>query len=188
MGKIRKYRIYLKVDPMVRRFIENNFKEQHGAYDSTGTVYHSLVVAMLSHSDMKAKSLVSRKYDGFVPVTLLISEFDFYHYGYVCSELQQVWFSRSVRKMIIDDICRKAALAKVLLGQPVTKTIEHYIIDMCFDDTDVNAETIRKFYNRKYKDYESRLLEFYRDLVSDFGANDIDIEKKSLLKMSQAFF
>lgn len=178
MGKVKKYRVSLKVDPMVKRYIDSNFPQWKGAYDLTGSVMYNFVTAMLSHSTMKVPSRVSVKYQYYLPITLLVSEYDFYHFGFECSELQQVKFSNSVRSMILDDLCRKAALAKVLYDMPITRFIFHYLMDLGFEDGEVNEESIRSIYNRKYKEYEKRIQEFYSDLVTDYGTLDTQFEKK----------
>jgi len=184
MAKTKKYRVSLKVDPMVFRYIDSNFTQLDGAYNTIGSICHNFVTAMLSHSEVKLPSRVSRKYENFVPITLLITEFDFYHYGYICNELQQVKFSMAVRSLVIDDLCRKAAMARILYNQPVTKTIQHFLIDMGFDDGEVNPETLRSIYNRKYKDYEKRLCEFYNDLITDYDTNDAVFDKKSFVQIA----
>ncbi len=178
MAKTKKYRVSLKVDPMVFRYIDSNFTQLDGAYNTIGSICHNFVTAMLSHSEVKLPSRVSRKYENFVPITLLITEFDFYHYGYICNELQQVKFSMAVRSLVIDDLCRKAALAKVLYDMPITRFIFHYLMDLGFEDGEVNEESIRSIYNRKYKEYEKRIQEFYSDLVTDYGTLDTQFEKK----------
>ena len=51
-------------------------------------------------------------------------------------------------------------------------------MDLGFEDGEVNEESIRSIYNRKYKEYEKRIQEFYSDLVTDYGTLDTQFEKK----------
>lgn len=172
------YRVSINVHPAVKRYLSNMFSEIDGAYDVKKSIYYYMVTAMLMQSGMKIPSKVSKKYCDYVPVVILVTEYDFYHYGYQCSELQQVRFNRTMLHLITDDACRKIALARVLLGQPVTKCIEHYLIENLYEDNEMSRESLRTIYRRKYVKYERELSEYYSNLLTDFESEDENIAKK----------
>ncbi len=181
--KTKLYRISIRVHPAVRRYIDNNFPEKQGAYDLTRSMYYYLVSAMLYQSHVRLPSKMCLKYRDYVPISIFITEFDFYHYGFHCSEYQQCRLSRNILHLILDDACRRIAQAKVVFGVPVTKGIEHFLVDNFFEDGELDAEFVRTIYKRKYRSYESELREFYQNLTTDYGLDDEDVFKKKIVQI-----
>lgn len=173
------YRITIKVHPAVKRYIDNNFPVKRGAYDITRSMYYYLVSAMLYQSHVAVPSKTCIKYKDYVPISIYITEFDFYHYGFQSSEYQQCRLSRSLLHLILDDACRRIALAKVVFGVPVTTGIEHFLIDNSFEDNELSAEYVRTVYKRKYRSFESELNDFYHNLTTDYGVNDESLQEKN---------
>lgn len=178
MSKAKLYRITIKVHPAVWRYIDNNYPVKMGAYDLSRSVYYYLVTAMLYQSRVRMPSQLCRKYGEYRPVTVMITEFDFYHYGFQSSELQQCRLSRNILHLIVDDACRRIAQARVVFGVPVTTAIDHYLIDNGYEEGELDAEYLRSVYKRKYRGYEQELETWFRNAVTDWGYNDEKFEKK----------
>ena len=137
-----------------------------GAFDVSRTRFYPLVTSMLVHSAVSTPSHVRGSTALFVPVNILVTEFDFYHYGYTPSMMQQVKFSRLVKQMIIDDCCRRIAMAHAAYGCAVQQAIDQVILSNNFTRDELNPETLRKIYQRKYKDLEDEYREFFGSLTS----------------------
>jgi len=174
-----RYKINIKVHPAVRRYIDNNFPLKSGAYDVTKSIYYYLVSSVLYQSNVKVPSKVCVKFNEYVPISILVTEYDFYHYGFTCSDLQMCRLSRNILHLIIDDACRRVAMAKVMFGIPVTKGIDHFLIDNFFEEDELKAELIRTIYKRKYKKYETDMKEYLDNMITDYGYSDEPLYEKN---------
>ena len=166
------YNVSLKVDPVVKRWMDNRFKLRRGIYFLDNSCYYGLVSALLYQSHVKGPNRLPDKYARFVPVRVGISEYDFYHYGWEVSPMQEIRFSRLVRNIVIDECLRSVALLRASFSMPLSQALRAYTVYYKISDEDVQYETLRKIYQRKYKDIEVEYLDFNRVAVTDFGAKD----------------
>ncbi len=169
--KNRFYRVSFRVHPAVWRYIDTSFPKKNGAYDMHKSTLYYLFTSITTKSGVRLPSQLCASYKNYVPIELYVTEFDFYHYGYISSEYQQCRLSRHVLHLILDEACRRVAMGKVALGIPVTKGIEHWLIDNGYEEDELTAENVRKIYNRRYKEYERKLNEYYRNAITDYGEN-----------------
>ncbi len=185
MGKSKLYRISLKVHPLVWRYIDNNYQKVGDTYDITGSMYYPLVMSLLCRSNVKVPSRVSPKYAEYKNVSVFVTEYDFYHYGYEMSPLQQFKFSKTVKNIIIDQMCRRIAITRAVVDVPLTQLIDLVLNENNMGPEELNAESLRKIYQRKYTELERDGEGFFRFVVNEAGGEDDDFEKKSLVILSQ---
>lgn len=183
--KQKLYRVQLKVHPMVWRYIDNNFRKENGAYDVTQSMYYPLVLSSICRSNVRVPSRVSVFYDEYRDIMLLITEYDFYHYGYDISPLQQVRYSRILRNIILDLMCRRIVMMRAVFDIPLTRAIGLVLDANLMEPEELKPATLRKIYQRRYMALERETEEFFRECVTDFGFNDKTFEKKSLVNLSQ---
>ncbi len=165
------YSIYLKMDPLVYRWLEARFKSSRGVFHLGDSWYYGLVSALLYQSPrVGAPAVVPAKYDRFVPARVCITEYDFYHYGWEVSVTQELRFSRLMRNIIIDECLRNAAILRARYDMPLSRAIGFYTVYYGLEEEDVKFETLRKTYRRHYRGVEDEYRALDRAAVTDFGA------------------
>lgn len=171
----------MRVDPLVKRWMDIRFKTDHGRYWFGDSCWYGLVSAMLCQSARVGKpTVVPAKYESFMPVSICITEFDFYHYGWEVSISQELRFSRLVRNLVTDECLRNAAMLRARYNIPLSQAINTYIVKNGFTDEDLNTETLRKTYQRKYKSVEEDYRALDRAAVTDFGTEPAAMQRKIL--------
>ena len=176
----KNYNVSLKVDPLVKRWMDNRFKFRRGIYFLGNSCYYGLVSALLYQSQVKGPKRLPDKYSNFVPVRIGISEYDFYHYGWEVSPMQEIRFSRLVRNIVIDECLRSVALLRASFSVPLSQAINAYTIYYNIADEDIHYETLRKIYQRKYRRIEEEYRAFNQAAVTDFGTRDEQPPKRIL--------
>lgn len=175
------YSVDMRVDPLVKRWMDRNFKTDHGRYRFGDSCYYGLVSAVLCQSPRVGNpAVVPDKYARFVPVKVCITEYDFYHYGWEVSVTQELRFSRLVRNILIDECLRSAAMLRARYDIPLSQAINSFTVWYGLTDDDVNPDTLRKTYQRKYKSVEEDYRAFDRAAVTDFGRLDADPPQRHL--------
>lgn len=175
------YSVDMRVDPLVKRWMDRNFKTDHGRYRFGDSCYYGLVSAVLCQSPrVGSPAVVPDKYARFVPVKVCITEYDFYHYGWEVSITQELRFSRLVRNILIDECLRSAAMLRARYDIPLSQAINSFTVWYGLTDDDVNPDTLRKTYQRKYKSVEEDYRAFDRAAVTDFGRLDADPPQRHL--------
>lgn len=175
------YSINMKVDPLVKRWLDRNFKTVGGCYTMGGSCYYAWISALLYRSrHVGDPAAVPAKYSRFVPVRVCVSEFDFFHYGWEVSVSQELRFSQMVRNMLVDECLRSVAILRARYDMALSQAINTYVVYYGLDDKDVNVETLRKTYNRKYRSVEDEYRNIDRMAVTDFGVTDSTPAARSL--------
>lgn len=174
------YTLDIKVDPLVAGWMERSFKKMRGVYRMGDSCYYGLVSAILYQSHVKTPSRVPEKYGSFVPVKIAISEFDFYHYGWEVSPLQEIRFSRLIRNILIDTCLRNVAILRARYDMHLSQAISFYTIYYGMEEDHVKFETLRKTYRRKYQSLEAEYRNLDRAAVTDFGTIEKPMEHKEL--------
>lgn len=175
------YSVDMRVDPLVKRWMDRNFKTDHGRYRFGDSCYYGLVSAVLCQSPRVGNpAVVPDKYARFVPVKVCITEYDFYHYGWEVSITQELRFSRLVRNILIDECLRSAAMLRARYDIPLSQAINSFTVWYGLTDDDVNPDTLRKTYQRKYKSVEEDYRAFDRAAVTDFGRLDANPPQRHL--------
>lgn len=174
------YTIELKVDPLVAGWMERSFKKKRGVFRIGDSCWYGLVSSMLCQSHVKTPSVMPEKYASFVPVKVAVSEYDFYHYGWEVSPLQEVRFSRLVRNFIIDECLRNVAILRARYDMPISQAITYYSIFFGMEEEQVKFETLRKIYRRKYQNVEEEYRKLDAAAISDFGTIDRKPARKEL--------
>lgn len=158
MTKIELYKIQIKVHPVVYRFLVNHYPAIDGVYNLIKSPYYCIISSMLCRSCNKLPSLVYKSFEKYVPIETYITSFDFYHYGWQMSEMQQCLLSRSMLQLILQQACHEIAVAHVIAGVPRRKAICHYIDDNLYEDNEISYSYLRKYYQRKYMANEAELI------------------------------
>lgn len=180
------YKIDIRVHPLVWRYIDNNFQTIRGAYDITSSSYYPIVSSMLCQSNVRLPSKVRPTFEAFRPISVYITEYDFYHYGFSVCELQQLRFSKLMRSLVIDSICRRIAMLRAAYDVPLTRAVCLMIDANLFEDNELKTDTLRKIYQRHYKETEKEYAEQFSDCVTEYGTND-DGFKKKMCNLSQTY-
>ena len=151
------YKITIKVHPAVYRFIDNHFSVSVGAYNLIKSPYYCIISSMLCRSCTKLPSLVYKKFDKYKPIEMFITEFDFYHYGWQMSEMQQCLLSKSMLQLILQQACHEIAVAHVIAGISRRRAICNYIDENLYEEDEISYSYLQKYYQRKYMANEAEL-------------------------------
>ena len=158
------FKIKIHVAPLVKRWLDNNFKIRNNAYDISLSSFYFMFSGALQQSHFNAPSILSRKYAGFVEVFIYITEFDFYHYGWEISPLQEVRLSKCCTRLLLDDICNRAMVLHCYLKHPLAKTLLELYNQQFIEESELRFVTLQKYYHRHFRHREQQLLENLRYL------------------------
>lgn len=177
------YNIDIHVDPLVRKWFDSRFKRHRGVYQLGDSCWYGLVSAMLYQSKRVTGGgdpALPDKYSRFVQVKIGITEYDFYHYGWEVSPIQELRFSRMIRTIVVDECLRSAAIMRARYDIPLSQAINTYTVYYDWTEEDIHFETLRKIYRRHYRDIEYEYRELDQAAVTDFGVTEADIPRRSL--------
>ncbi len=173
------YSISMKVDPLVKKWLDNHFKSGRGGYWFGDSCYYGLVSSLLTQSHrVGAPSVVPGKYSMFVTVRICITEYDFYHYGWNVSVMQELRFSRLIRNLIEDELLRSVAILRARYNISISNAIDFYTMHYNLDECDVKFDTLRKKYRRNYTKVEEEYRTLDRIALDERGKRTDD--KKTL--------
>lgn len=162
MRQERKYRVSLRVHKAVARYISNNFDYVGGAYDLSKSDLYYFVTNMLTRSNVSHPSHVPKRYDTFVPIYILVTESDFYRYGWKCPPLQQWKFSKLILSLILLQGCQMIAMKHIVSGVSRDAAYKEWIYENNFTDDEISYEYIRKYYYRHYLSKEAEIKNFVK--------------------------
>ncbi len=174
------YTVDLRVDPLVASWLEHRFPRNRGVYILGKSPWMMAVSAMLQQSHVGRSQTVPDRYDSFVPVKVSVSEYDFYHYGWEVSPMQEVRFSRLVRNFVTDECLRSAAMLRARYNVTLTAAINTYLLYYGIDEEHIRFETLRKIYRRHYRKVEDEYRALDRAAVTDFGTEPAAMQRKIL--------
>lgn len=167
MRKRVPYRITVRVEPAVKRYLLNRFPVRNGAIDMTGSRYYWLVSQMLSKNNVSHPSKVPKRYERCVPVSFVITQDDFYTYGWIVPELQQWSFSRAIMGELVDKACHQIALLTVTTGCSRSRAISTVLNNELYEDNELSYAHIRKHYYRKYMGEEKQIRQMVEEIEAD---------------------
>lgn len=150
------YRIEVRVDPAVRRFLLNRFPTTDGAIDLTGSRYYWMVSQMLSRQKVTITSQLPDKFDSYVSVWLSVTQWDFYHYGWIVPDIQQYNFSKLLVAEILNNLCFQVATLTAATGTSRLNAIKAVLDAEQYDDI-IKESRLLKHYQRKFKPEEDRV-------------------------------
>lgn len=164
MKKKNLFRITVKVEPAVRRFLTNHYPEKDGALDLTGSRHYFLVSNMLQRNSVQMPTKVPDRYNSFVPVTLWITSWDFYHLGWMTPPFQQYCFSRLLMAELMETACYRVAMVSIATGVSRRAAMRAVLDEELYEDNELSEDRLRKYYLRKYTKKEAELRRFVEEI------------------------
>lgn len=158
------FRITVRVEPAVRRFLLNLYPEKEGALDLTGSRHYHLVSNMLARNGVRMPSKVPARYNSFVPVTLWITSWDFYHLGWMTPPFQQYCFSRILMAELMETACYHVAMVSITTGVSRRSAMRAVLDEGLYEESELSEERLRKHYLRKYTGKEEELRRFVEEI------------------------
>jgi hypothetical protein len=151
--------ITLKVKPAVFRWIDNNFTKQKGKYDVRNSWVHDMVVAGLARVHTNSVGEVSRNFENWKTIELIISGRYATRFGTNLTAENQHRINCALYKMLINEICTGVMHAHVLTGYPKNTMIKNYLSNYFYDENELSLACVSKIYQRKYLDKEKLMRE-----------------------------
>ncbi len=155
----RLYTTTIKVLPLVFRYISENYVCKQNAFDVFNTPLYYLISSGLSRSNIAIPSRISAKYQSYVPIRIHITEWDFYHYGWEMTPLQQIRLSNIVKSQIIREICEKAMVLHCYTHIPREAAIRELMSQNYFEEEELSLASVKKHYQRHFLKQEEKLIE-----------------------------
>ena len=156
--KNRQYIIEIRVHPLVSRWLKNNYPCEDSVFDLLDS-FDFAITGMLVQSNVIMPSRVGKNFETFTPIKLYISEFDFSHYGYQVSELQQCRFSRFLYSFILERACWEILYRHIYIGVPKEVAIRNWLAANVCSDSELTYDNLRKYYQRKFQNIEKKQKE-----------------------------
>jgi len=153
--------ISIKVKPAVFRFIENNFPKVKEKYDVRNTWLHEMVVAGLVRMNNNTHYEVSRNFENWKTIELIISGRWETMYGNTLTQENQNRINCALYKLLINEICTGVMNAHVLTGYPKNKLMKDYLCNQMYEENELNLARISKIYQRKYLQKEKEMREVF---------------------------
>ena len=158
----RSNRIYtttIKVHPAVFRHIDNSFEKVSGAYDLRGSLLYGFISAGLSRATINTPSMIPLLYEKMKELKVVISSYDYHHYGWMIPPVHQVAMSNHIYKQILYDACYRVMISHVFGGLPRDTAIKEFLSEHLFEEKELNYPALRKHYQRHWLDTEKNAKE-----------------------------
>lgn len=165
------YKVEIMVHPAVFRYLDNKYTKVMDAYDFRSDPLYFAVSGMLMRNNVKMPSRISKKIETYIPIAILITGFDFYHYGYLVPLVQQYHFSQFMLSLIEEKAFYKIMLAHKIGGIPRDRAIKEFLAENFFEHHEMNYANLRKKYQRKYQHNEQEIEDFMRNTRIDSGVH-----------------
>ena len=153
------YKVKIRVHPAVVRHFENTFTKKQGVYDLRKHFYYNLISSGLTRKTVNAPSLLSKRYEELKEVEVLITAWDYHHYGDIISPFYQVSLSQHIYKQILYDACTYILFAHIYGLMPRDTAIKQYLCENLFYENELNYPALRKHYQRHWLETEKVLKE-----------------------------
>ena len=153
----RSNKIYItaiKVHPAVFRHIDNTFEKLSGAYDLRGHLLYSFISAGLHRATVNMPSMIPLLYEKMKEVKVVITSFDYHHYGWEIPPVHQVAISNLIYRQILFDACYRVMVSHVFGGLPRDTAIKEFLSEHFFEDNELNYPALRKHYQRHWIETE----------------------------------
>jgi hypothetical protein len=131
---------------------------------------------MLRKTNKIACSKVQQKLKNYIDIELVVTEYDFYHYGFYIADSEIVKFSKYLQKQVLNNACKTVFMQYIVLNEkaaqkiPKLKLMQNYIaVNNLYPH--LNIDCLRKHYQRHFKNQEQPHLH--------------RVEKEKLLKTTQ---
>ena len=151
------YKTKIRVHPAVLRYFENNFSKKQGVYDLRKHFYYNLISSGLTRKTVKVPSMLSKRYEGLKEVEVLITSWDYHHYGDVIPPVYQVDLSQHIYKQVLYDACTYILFAHVYGFMARDTAIKQYLLENLFYEEELNYPALRKHYQRHWLATEKAL-------------------------------
>jgi hypothetical protein len=160
--KSKSYSIELNVHPAVKRWIDSSFPLENNSYDIRKESFYIVFQASLFRKDIKPPTKHLKKVEKFVPIRILIDQWDFYHFGWTIPTFAQIRISNLFFDLMMLNFCEHIAYAYAYSGIPRDVTTKRILVECLFDDDEINYHYIRKYYQRKYQQTgkEQQIIDF----------------------------
>jgi hypothetical protein len=164
-GKIHSTTI--RVHPAVFRHIDNTFNKVGNAYDLRGHLLYNFISVGLSRSSVKVASMLPLQYEKMQQIKVVISSWDYNHYGWEIPPIHQVALSNHIYKQILFDACYRIMICHVFGSLPRDTAIKEYLWEHCFEESELNYPALRKHYQRHWLETEK----IAKANVAEFNTN-----------------
>ncbi|MDL2308349.1 hypothetical protein LJC53_02060 [Bacteroidales bacterium OttesenSCG-928-C03] len=153
------YKVKVRVHPAVHRHLENNFQKKQGAFDLRKHFYYKLVSAGLSRGKVAVPSMLSKRYGKLKEVEILVTSWDYHHFGDQIAPVYQVSLSKYLYEELLYNACQYVLLVHVLGLIPRDTAIKEYLLNNLFEQDELNYPALRKHYQRHWMETERTLKE-----------------------------
>ena len=164
MSKSKIYSTQIYVRPAVARWIASTFPEIDGRYDMRKDSLYGIIQNGLYRKDIKMPNKYYKKILNYVPIRLIIHEWDFYNFGWQIPTFAQTRISQLLFDIMMDKFCNHIAFAYAYSKQPRDDTIKRIMVEYLFDEDEINHYYIQKYYQRKFQNTgkEQQIIDFVK--------------------------
>lgn len=155
--------VTLRVHPAVARHLENNFPKSGHAFDLRNHYLYTFLSACLQRTNIKVPSHGSRNRHLMREVSLVVTGWDYAHYGGEIPEKFQLAFSQLVYRKLLHEACYAVMVAHLVGGIPRDTAIKEFLFGNLYEEDELAYPALRKHYQRHWIEQE-------RKFASDFEA------------------
>lgn len=162
------FKIVLHVHPVVAKWMDFNLEKIGDSYVVSKCKYYPMIVSSLSRKNLKLQSKLPNKFERFEKVFCLISDFDFYHYGFIISDYLQYKISKFIYDDIIDDMLRTTMAVYCSTGMARDKIIRQLLVEYMFEEEEMSIVNFRKIYQRNCLHKEKEFRAFIKECDMEY--------------------
>ena len=148
------YSTTLKVHPAVLRYLDNTFEKVSDAYDLRGHLLYNFISVGLSRKTISLPSMIPLQYEKMREIKIVITSFDWHHYGWEIPPIHQMALSNHIYKQILFDACYRIMVSHVFGGVPRDSAIKEFLNEHLFEEDELNYPALRKHYQRHWIETE----------------------------------
>jgi len=124
------------------------------AYDLRGHLLYGFISSGLSRCTVKVSSMLPLQYETMRKIKVVITSWDYNHYGWEIPPIHQVAMSNHIYRQILYDACYRVMICHVFGGLPRDTAIKEFLDEHCFEENELNYPALRKHYQRHWLETE----------------------------------
>jgi hypothetical protein len=162
---IETYSTIIYLHPAVVGWIRSSFPYTENGYDLRNEDIYFIIQTSLIRENLKKTKPphnLQKKQKKFLPIKILIHEWDFYHFGWEIPTFAQIKISNFLFNLMMKSFCEHIAYAYAYAGISRDATIRRILVEFLFEDEEMNFFYIRKYYQRKFQNTgkEMEIIDF----------------------------
>lgn len=157
--------IYMK--PLAWKVLKRQYEFDGHAVELTKSWIYPIIASGLRHRHTYTAAELRRKPVRMEKGNVYITDYDFRRFGCYLPMSIQTNISNTICRLEMDHICRLVCAMHVFGGIPKRAATLHYLAKFGYDFSDLNADQLKKHYQRHFANIERYYMEDIQQIKSE---------------------